>query len=135
MARAWYGDDGPYLARRPAVREDGAFGEQARPLNLLARARSRCECAFGLRGVRRGKPRWLTVKVCTGWQIRAGQTVGSSLGRPGWLLATAGAVPNLLRIAWRRSSMARGIAIDWVTGRSGTPAKRGERAQCTVRPP
>ena len=35
---AWYGDDSPHLARRPAVRGDGALGEQARPVNLLARA-------------------------------------------------------------------------------------------------
>ena len=47
VARAWYGDDGPYLARRPAVREDGALGEQARPVNLLAQARIRCECVLG----------------------------------------------------------------------------------------
>ena len=47
VARAWYGDDGPYLARRPAVREDGALGEQARPVNLLARARIRCGCVLG----------------------------------------------------------------------------------------
>ena len=81
-----------------------------------------------------GKPCWLTVKVCTGRQIRADQTVGSSPGRPGWLLLAV-AVPLPLRVCGRRGGEARGIAIDWVTGRFGPLTRWEERAQCTVRPP
>ena len=134
MARAWDGDDGPYLARRPAVREDGALGTQARPGNLSGRARARCGCVLARGGARRGKHCWLTVKVCTGRQIRADQTVGSSPGRPGWLLLAV-AVPLPLRVCGRRGGEARGIAIDWVTGRSGPLTRWEERAQCTIRPP
>ena len=77
---------------------------------------------------------WLMVKVRMGGHIHADQTVGSSPGRPGWLLLAV-AVPLPLRVCGRRGGEARGIAIDWVTGRSGPLTRWEERAQCTVRPP
>ena len=128
LARAWCGDDGSHLARRSAVREDGALGEQAWPVNLLGRARSRCGCVLARGGTRQVKLCRLTVKVCTGRQIRADQTVGSSPGRPGWLLLAV-AVPLPLRVCGRRGGEGRGIAIDCVTGRSGPLTLWEERAQ------
>ena len=115
MGLGWYGDDGPHLARRPAVLGDGALGEQARPVNLLARA----GYELGRGGVRRGKPCWLTVKVCAGRQIRTDQTVGSSPGRPGWLLATA-AVPLLLCRCWLCQSVAEARRVGSLS--TGSPA-------------
>ena len=134
MARAWYGDDGPHLARRPAVREDGALGKQARPVNLLGRARARCGCVLARGGVRRGE-----TLLANGQSLHGSADSCGSDRRflPGeiWGLLLAVAVPLPLRVFGRRGGEARGIAIDWVTGRSGPLTWWEERAQCTVRPP